>query len=118
MKSTTNANWSYELTPAKKQKNRFAPFPRWQERRTRALCKHSARVFCISKSIRFCSINLRRHGGWARLQKRNALVRGIRLSTICMERTQPKPLWVSPAPGAIMCISFAASRCSSSVCSR
>jgi hypothetical protein len=57
MKSTTNANWSYELTPAKKQKNRFAPFPRWQERRTRALCLHSARVFVSLAADREAQVN-------------------------------------------------------------
>ena len=108
---------SHELTPARKQKTYLTPSLLARETNPGAVLAQRP-GFCISKSIRFCSINLRRHGGWARHQKRNALVRGIRLSTICMERTQPKPLWVSPAPGAIMCISFAASRCSSSVCSR
>ena len=40
-------NPSHELTPTRKQKNLFDLLPLWQERRTRALCKHSARGFCI-----------------------------------------------------------------------
>lgn len=47
----------HELTPAKKQKNLFTPFPRWQERRTRALCKHSARGFVSLAADRETQVN-------------------------------------------------------------
>ena len=47
----------HELTPTRKQKNLFDLLPRWQERRTRALCKYSARGFVSLAADRETQVN-------------------------------------------------------------